>query len=399
MFLQRIWAFVQGYVLILVQGQYLERFLNFSLAAGIRLWDVRRVGPDMLTCKVGVKGFKRLRPILAKTRCRARLKQRAGLIFLTGRALKRPVLFAGLAAFVCLAYLLSGFVWFVEIRGTRVLKQSELLSALRTAGVYPGSRKSAIYVRAVEDELVKKLSEVAWAGVRLRGTVAVVEVVEKEHPADVKDVAGSIVASRDGIIERLRVFEGYARVWEGQTVHAGDILIAGTPVTDSGGGGGPAVRANGVVEARVWYHSSATVLLKAALWRKTGKSVTVYQCRIGNHQFKLGRVPKYAASAISTHRRQWFPWRNGRHYVEIVSRRFDEVTQRRRVVGRAEAVQSAAARAREQVERQLAGEPIIRVLSRRQSLSEDAGKVTVSIIVEAFQDIGIADPQAKAQGR
>lgn len=401
MLLQRIRNYLQGYVLILVRGPHLERFVNLALAHGLRLWDVCRVGPDMLSCKTGVRDFKHLRPVLSKARCQVRVKRRAGLAFLTGRALRRPVFFVGLTALVCLLYVLSGFIWFVEIRGARTVPRTELGVALRKVGVYPGRRKAAVNVRYVEEELVRMVPDMAWAGLRIRGTVAILDVVEKTMPPEAKSEVRDIVAARDGIIERIRVFKGYARVVEGQTVHQGDLLITALPSEPDGAGRGaaPAGAAAGEVEARVWYHATSSALFTTIKWHRTGRSASSFRFRFGNKEFSLGRKPKFASSVISTHRRQWFPWRNGRHYVEWIRHRYDEVVQTKKMVGRAEAIRTAAAQAGQEIEKLLARRPAIRVLSRRQNLKFDADKVTVSVTIEAIENIGVATPPAGAQGR
>lgn len=397
MLLRRVWFYIRGYVIILVRGSFLEKFVNLAVAEGIQLWDVKRAGPDILTCKAGIAGFKRLRVPLRKSQCRARIKRRVGLAFTVHRVLRRPVLLAGMIVFLGLIYFLSGYVWFVEIQGLKTVKRAEVLRVLADAGVRPGQRRSAINARFAEDEITRRVEGLSWAGLRLRGTVAVVDVVEKEMPrAEAEAGEGDLIAAKDAIVERLYVLKGYPLVTGGQTVHKGDVLISGTPPPPAEPGNepvpAPVVMAQGTVEGRVWYQSSATVRRTNVRYIRTGKSTTLVMVRVGKQILNLGRKPHYPNSVIRVRSRHLFTWRNGNGFVEVVTRRIDEVKPVEGHLTREEAVQDASGRAWATVRKILSLQKGIQVQKRRQSVSESPLSVTVTAIIEVLEDIAVARP-------
>jgi similar to stage IV sporulation protein len=399
MFLSQIWFFLRGYLIILVKGPHLEKFLNAAVGQGVRLWDVQRSGPDWLLCKVGVQGFRKLRPVFRQTHCQCRIKERIGLAFGLRRVVRRPVLFFGIVVCVAVLYVLSSFVWFVKVEGLRQIEQDSFRSTLEGVGVRPGVRREALNPRKIEEELLKRESLIAWVSLKIKGTVAVLQVVEKELPeTTAPQETANIVAAKDGLIEKMLVLQGYAMVAEGDTVHAGDVLISATPPTPLAGtntnsnayGGMRKTQAQGLVEARVWYEASATVPTTRISWQPTGKKRTLWSFRIGNLQFNLGKKPDYANSKTSRLVRELFPGRNGKSFVEVIRNRYYEVVGTKVTLTKSEAAQEAAAQAWQEIEKSIANKERLTTLARSQQISEDEqGTVTVTAVLEAIEDIGI----------
>ena len=396
MFLQRIWFFLRGYLIILVKGPHLERFLNAATGREVRLWDVQRFGPDWLLCKVGIQGFRKLRPVARQTRCQCRIKERIGLVFMLRRITRRPVLFFGIVVCVAVIYILSGFVWFVEVEGLHQIDRDSFRNTLEGIGVRAGARREGLDSRTVEVELLKQENMIAWVSLKIKGTVAVVHVVEKELPEPGPQPTVNIVAAKDGLIQKMLVLQGYAAVAEGDTVHAGDILISANPPTPFEGsnsgsyGGMRKTQAQGLVEARVWYEASATVATTSISWQQTGKKRTLWSFRIGDRRFNLGKKPDYANSKTSRLIKEWFPGRNGKSFVEVIRNRYYEVVGTTVTLTKSEAAQEAAAGAWQAIEKSIAAKEGLITLARSQRISEDAqGAVTVTVILEAVEDIGI----------
>lgn len=83
MLLIRLWNYIRGYVIILVEGYFLERFINICTYRQLFLWDIKRRSDFEMTLKISIKGFKTLRPISRKAQCRVRIiKKKAYPLFL-----------------------------------------------------------------------------------------------------------------------------------------------------------------------------------------------------------------------------------------------------------------------------------------------------------------------------
>ncbi|HAZ21696.1 MAG TPA: sporulation protein YqfD [Firmicutes bacterium] len=397
MLIQRIWFFLRGYLVILVKGPHPEQFLNAAIGQGVRLWDIQRFGPDWLLCKVGAQGFKKLRPVFRKTRCQGRIKQRIGLTFGLRRITKRPVLFLGIVVCLAVGYILSGFVWFVEVEGLQQIEPDSFRTTLEGVGVRAGARREDLDRQAIENELLKQETLIAWVSLKVKGTVAVVQVVEKELPETIPQGVVNIIAAKDGLIQKILVLKGYAAVTEGDTVHKGDLLISANPPALFGGSNSSAysgtlgIQAQGLVEARVWYESSETVPIVSTTWQPTGKKRTLWSFRIGNHQFNLGKKPNYAKSKTSRLVKEWLPCRNGKSFVEVIRNRYFEVVGTAVTRTKSEAAQVAATKAWQEIEKSITAKEGIRELARSQLISEEAqGAVTVTAILEAIEDIGVS---------
>ena len=67
-----IWNSIAGYVIIDIEGAYLERLINSITKSGIEIWDIsRRRGSIRLSVSIG--GFYSLRLILRQYPCRIRI--------------------------------------------------------------------------------------------------------------------------------------------------------------------------------------------------------------------------------------------------------------------------------------------------------------------------------------
>ena len=67
MLLFRLWNYIRGYVIIVVEGYFLEKFVNICTRRQILLFDISRQKNSKMTLKVSIKGFRMLRPIAKKT--------------------------------------------------------------------------------------------------------------------------------------------------------------------------------------------------------------------------------------------------------------------------------------------------------------------------------------------
>jgi len=81
----RLWNYIRGYVIIFVEGYFLEKFVNICTRRQILLWDIQRDRNSKMTLKVSIRGFKMLKPVAKKTGCRVKILEKRGLPFLLNR--------------------------------------------------------------------------------------------------------------------------------------------------------------------------------------------------------------------------------------------------------------------------------------------------------------------------
>ena len=257
MFLNKVFHFVKGYVIINVSGFYIERFLYICAKQGIELFGIGKKTENGVVVCINIKDFKRIRPIVFKTKVRVSILNKYGLPFFLKRAKKRRALVAGMLLLSVMAFISSRFIWSVEINSDDEEVTNELISAINLAGVHIGAYKPFLPDgEKIKSIIMNNTDNIVWAWVYIKGTKAVVDfkegipaplVVDRSVPCDV-------VAQRDGIITEIIEKNGEKRVASGDAVTKGDLLIAGT--LDTPDGSYKTVHSIGDVYARVWHEKS-----------------------------------------------------------------------------------------------------------------------------------------------
>jgi len=300
--IMKLWNYFRGYVIIKIIGEYGERLLNQAAMNGLYLWDIKRSRDQELTAKIGVRDYVRLCRLTHKARCRVFIVERVGLFFLLNRLKRRKILLFGGALFIITLYILSSFIWIIDVNTDDELLKTSIVEELRELGIEAGTLKSSIEKRKVVDQVLNSHKDLAWAELQITGSKLIVNVVKKELPPELEhDTPCDIIASKDGIIEEVVALKGEAMVKPGDTVSAGDILISGKVPVNSVVPSENAqndsnimmVHAEGIVKARVWYQRAIKVPLIKEEKIYTGRQKKAIEIQAGQTVLKLqlGNIP------------------------------------------------------------------------------------------------------------
>lgn len=225
-----VMKYFQGYVYVQLTGYAPERFLNLCGSHNILIWNLKPYEDGYLFC-ISVKGFRRLKPILKKTRTHIKILKKVGVPFTTFRYRKRKIFFVGIFLFGILLYYLSGFVWNIEINGNSYLSNEVILDFLAEEECSFGTPKEDINCQALEEALRSQYSEVIWTSIKIYGTKMTVDVQENLLPEEQyekkDDAVNDIVASKDGTVSEIITRSGTPLVTAGTEVKQGDILVSG----------------------------------------------------------------------------------------------------------------------------------------------------------------------------
>ena len=228
-----LWAYLRGYVAVEVTGTSVERFLNLASHRGIYIWDVTPLkGGVQIHCSI--RGFKMLRDCLRKTKCRIKITGREGFPFLIHRYRKRKVLMGGAAFFVLSLYIMSSFIWRIDIEGNERVAADELLKFSRERGLHIGAFKYFLDHRELARQLLFEFPDIGWADVHTRGTrttIIISETIAEPPPERARhiprDIPCNIVAARDGLITSIVTAAGMPKVRQNDVVREGDLLVSG----------------------------------------------------------------------------------------------------------------------------------------------------------------------------
>lgn len=417
MILFKLWSLLSGYVVITIEGQHVEKFINMAVSRGYLLWDIYCRSQNMVIAKVHVNSFSSLRHIARATGCKIRISGKRGFPFIVNKIRRRKMLPAGAVVFLVSLYILSSFIWSVEVKSNRnltLLTERQILEAASATGLKRGVLKYKIDTNEIKELIERQFPQIGWAGIEIKGTRAIIEVVEKVLP-DAKHTdrhPGNIIAAKDGLIKEILVLVGEAKVVEGETVKKGDILISGVIIKEPQEKEGEErlqdegtqedseisdepryVRAKGIVRARVWYEARHKMPLVAFKDKETGKSEGFIMLKIGHQEILLkgSKVISYDHYYTDSSVKKLPSWRNFKTPVELVTTTYHELERHREYYSMVEAKELAERQAIGKIKHQLpSGSKIISQKSNVQSLGEQ--EIEVRVFVETVEEIGIFVP-------
>lgn len=408
MFLFKLMSYLLGYVVILATGEAPEKFVNMAANRGIFLWDVARTGDHTIIMKVRLSSVRPLRHIARRTRCRFSIRRRRGIPFYIAWLRRRKVLALGAVFFLGALYLLSSFIWFIEVRGNVQLSAAEVLGAAREAGLCRGVPKRIIETGKIEAKIQEKLPLVSWAGVYIKGTRAIIEVAERTVAGEDDRRPSHIVAAKAGLVREILVLNGHPVVREGDTVEQGQVLISGEippPVEQQELGVEkspediPKVRqqpryvhARGIVRARVWYEGYGEAEIVETGRRPTGRSETCISMKFEGKEIILSGSPDipFENYKVETFVKRIPDWRNLNMPVEIITVKYIEMDDYRLVRSREDALKVARERAQEAVDKLLPeGVEVQEQWFEDVPSKHSENLIRVKAVIETVEDIGV----------
>ncbi|MBP3888244.1 MAG: sporulation protein YqfD [Cellulosilyticum sp.] len=224
-----LWHYLKGYVIVEVRGVNGEKFLNLVTYHGIELWNVQRIGEYIRFC-TSIPNFKAMKHDAHKTKVRLKIMEKKGLPFFTYRYKKRKLFVIGIGVFIVMLWILSSFVWLVEVEGNTRINSIDVISTLEANGYSTGKLKMKMNLRTAEALLIKEYPDLIWVGIDYEGTRMVVRVAESVLPPEMnaKEIpSSSLVSKRDALITYIAVEKGKPMIKAGDIVKKGDVLVAG----------------------------------------------------------------------------------------------------------------------------------------------------------------------------
>jgi len=223
-----LWQFSKGYVRLRITGFSAERFLNMAAYRGVYLWDVERT-PEGVHANVTIQGFKRLKGCAKKTKCRTKIIGKNGLPFIAYRYRKRKLLMGGVAFFILAMFVLSSFIWHIDIIGGEGVSHGAISAFLEEQGLSTGAFKPRVDARGLQRELLNHFDELSWADIHIRGTRTTVMIAEAipRQPLIDRHTPVHVVASQDGLITGIATSSGAPLVRQNDVVRAGEMLVSG----------------------------------------------------------------------------------------------------------------------------------------------------------------------------
>ena len=387
---ERCFAWLGGYLSVLIQGPYPERLLNLITNYGSYLWDVRRLSDRVIIAKIKAGNFLKIKELVRRSGCQLSIHRKRGCPFWRRKLERRKVFILGLLGFLIWLSYCSSMVLFIKVIGFEGKPRQQLVKSLGKVGLRPGILRSELLQKKslIEQEVMLENTQMLWLSITVRGVVAEVRVVPRQT-VNLQPGYQNIVATNDGRIEKIILIRGVPVVKEGDTVARGDLLITGSDWRvdpESGELTKEELAACGIIEARVWYRFEAEE--PKIVWRPIKGRIlrNTYGLRWRDKLWPIiGFGPKINGNYDLTRwRKRIYQGRNPLDVVEIIKDTWQETTWRRVLLPRRDLRRAALAEVKAK-SGYLKG---LKQTDRALTWSETAEFLNLTLTVETRQDIG-----------
>lgn len=231
------WSLVTGYDKVEFCGTMIHRFINICKKHKIYLWHICYENQILSFC---VLHADYQMACACAQKCDACLKIKAsyGIPAFYKKHRRNIYFFTGFAGAMLLIYMLSRYIWDIEIVGNYYYSQSTLAAYLETEGAGCGSKKSEIIPSDIEENLRIHYPKIAWVSAQIIGTRLIVSIEESTENMTVSDVNSArvpeektksqITADMDGTVISIITRRGTPMVHAGDVVEKGTVLIKGS---------------------------------------------------------------------------------------------------------------------------------------------------------------------------
>lgn len=384
--IKRLIRFICGYYKIKISGVSCEKVLSYLINKSLKIRDIKKLSATEITFDCYPNVFKKIQQ-LNDFDFSITIVESKGLPSLLKRYKHRYGLFVGAVLFALLFYLISLFVWDIQVIGNETISTQQILAQLELQGLKKGKLKSSYNIKSIENDFLSKNDNVSWISVNLKGTVAFVEIREKTEVIEKIDTSkpSNIYASRDGVIASIKAYMGYGVVNVGDAVTAGDVIVSGE-YTDKYGVEYK-LHSYAKVMAYTTHSYSVTVPYKTVEQQFTGKSKKYYAIKLTRFDIPLYFKENIRYNTYSKNK-SYIKFKLTKNFVlpfsiqKTTYSETEEVTfYKTKDVALMEAYEKL-----DDIQNNLVG---IEVLNKSYDISENKDGVTVKVILDCYEDIGI----------
>ena len=289
MLLKILFNYIIGYIRISIEGYYIERFINICRNDKIAIWNLKRDKNVKLELNIGIKDLRKIKKIARQTKCKVKILRKKGLPFIFNRYKKRKIFFVFLLLIVMLLSISSNFVWNIEIIEEDNKKLENIQNDISDCGLTIGKLKAQINTKEIINKVRLKRDDIAWMGIELKGTNAIIKIVKSTSKPEIIDETDycNIVSDKQGVITKINAQNGTIAVKVGDTVNIGTPLINGW--MEGKYTGIRYVHAKGEIEAKVWHTKSKKINYQTTERKETGNIENKYKIKINNFEINLSK--------------------------------------------------------------------------------------------------------------
>lgn len=387
MFFRILINYILGYVNISVEGYFIERFINICISKKILMWNLKRKKSSFLYANIGMKDFKRIKEISRITKCKVKIESKKGFPFILHKYKKRKIFLIALLVVIMCIFAVSNFIWNIEIKGNDTIQTSEIINSLNNNGLKTGILKYKVNTKQIISNIRLERNDIAWIGIKIHGTNAIVEIVEADKKPDIIDEEDycNIISDKEGIITKINAANGTAVVKEGDIVKNGDILIGGW--LEGKYTGTRYVHSKGEIQAKVWYSKKEKMALNVELQEQTGLEEKSYYININNFKINLPkRLPNFKNYDTISENKKLKIFSNFYFPIEFGTTTYKELCNKSVTYSKEEAKQILLEKLEKELKEEI--ENTENIVNTQINYKEENDTIEVELIYEVLENIG-----------
>lgn len=258
-----------GQITIEVNSLMPEKILNILWDNEIYTCNIVKVNLATIRLTIYFKDYKETEILIKKYKGKVRIVNTSGIIVLIMKMKRKISLVIGAGLFFIVIYILSNYIWSIDIQTQRNLSPFEIRQQLSSIGIKQGISKSQINVRELEKNMEDLNDQIMWIRVRVEGSTLKLVIKEKVNPPSTEKILfEQVVAKMDGEVKRVYTNSGNPAVAPGDIVRSGDELIL--PIQGREGFE-KEVKPSGTVIANTFYEKFMEVQISGEKLERTGK--------------------------------------------------------------------------------------------------------------------------------
>jgi len=282
-----------------------EKILNVLWSNEIYISNIVKVDLATIRFTIYTNDYEEVERLIKKYKGKLRIVNTSGIIVLLMKMKRKVSLVIGAVLFFIIIYILSNYIWAIDIQTQKNLSPFEIRQQLSTIGIKPGLSKSQINVRELEKQMENLNAEIMWIRIRIEGSTLKLVVKEKVNPPSIEKVSfNQVVAKMDGEVKRVYTNSGNPAVVPGDIVKKGDDLIL--PIQGREGFQ-MEVKPSGTVIANTFYEKFMEIQISGEKLERTGnQNSDVYLNIFGKKIYLKKAIKGFTYYDKIEERKGWF---------------------------------------------------------------------------------------------
>jgi similar to stage IV sporulation protein len=393
---------IKGKVFVECSGA-ISVLLDHAYQAGISMENIYWVDEHKIELMVLYPDFFRFAKIVRTLPVRMKISKKVGYPFVVGQIKRQKSLYMGALLFIVLVWMMSSFVWKVQIEGTERIAPAYVRSLLSKEGIYEGQLKLRLPdPQELQLHLADQLPQASWIGFRIEGTRVVITVAEKKvvksDPPKFPDLGPvHLVSKKNAWVTDVQSDRGNPMVEVHDMVKKGQLLISGQYGDPIQPNTGKMVGAKGKVMGEVWYESEIHIPLERQQKGYTGDREERTFPYIGSWIIHNPFEKKITYPQFETNQQiqplYWWKWQLP---IGLIQEEYFEMEWVNQKLTYQEAIQSGIEEAREEL-KPLIGEDGKIVEEKILHQSVESGKVYLKVHFDVVENIAIPQPMLQGE--